>query len=848
MMNQERNDRSWGKIKRYIGKKSGGQLDRILLPDENMREVSDPDELHNILIDHSIADMNLPEGSPFTTDPLDKVIPPWDPSPLTEEILNGTYSPPATSTLEVKQLFQQLTAHENLDTPADILNVEITKEQFRDAIKIRRERTASSPSGRHMGHYHTALQSDRLLTFHTEIINFARRHNCPPPRWLLFLQLRLEKIIGTPRIDKLRMIQLAEFDMNAQFGITIGREMLWHIEDHDLFHNIPQDGGRSNRTSQICAVRKRLAIDYMRVMKINGAMIITDLSKCYDTVHPGLACLCARRNGVPEEITDLKLNILKHMSFVLRTSYGIAETSFGNTDGPPIGSTHRPARIFGVGQGAQDSGALWIGMWAVMYSVLNTIQPGAEFHSVDRSLISKRKGEAVIDDLDLWVTENTLDNNDVPTIAQGATDLYQKWNDSARLGGAQLNQSKGSWYLVYWIWENGYARLATIEESPASLVVTHEGQTTTIQRIEPHIGSRVVGVRMEPCCNDNAEFNFRMKEVKDFTTNYAIAPINRREAKMAHEGILLAKLRYPLAVTTFDNKRCTQLQKTFEPTVVNKRGFSRKMKLAIRYGPPEYAGLGLQHISDTQGCEKILILLEHLRRQDAAGLDLLIQLSILQLEAGICQQVLTSGYNKPSKYITRTWLTIAWEYLSAHKLQLVVPHAWTPKPQRENDVAIMSVATQLYGQGRKSTDLCKIQQCRLYLRVTMLSEITDATGRLICNNIINGHRHDDRSTLLLYPKSERPPPSFWTTWRQFLKRLIPTSTNATNSIRRPLGINFQMGPWYTTGLERWSTVYSPTNKRLYIQGTQDNPIVSPTALPNAKVSPQLSPHGRSLPT
>ena len=94
---------------------------------------------------------------------------------------------------------------------------------------------SSSQSGRQLGHYKAALQSDRLLSFHTTIINFARKHNCPPPQWLVFLQLQLEKIAGNLRTDKLRMIQLAEFDMNAQFGITIGREMIWNIEDNDLF-------------------------------------------------------------------------------------------------------------------------------------------------------------------------------------------------------------------------------------------------------------------------------------------------------------------------------------------------------------------------------------------------------------------------------------------------------------------------------------------------------------------------------------------------------------------------------------------------------------------------------------
>jgi len=60
------------------------------------------------------------------------------------------------------------------------------------------------------------------------------------------------------------------------------------------------------------------------------------------------------------------------------------------------------------------------------------------------------------------------------------------------------------------------------------------------------------------------------------------------------------------------------------------------MSSPIRYGPRKYAGLELQHISDTQGGLKIQALIEHLRAQDESGTDMLIQLSVLQLDAGIC--------------------------------------------------------------------------------------------------------------------------------------------------------------------------------------------------------------------
>lgn len=173
MLKHEKHSRAWARIKRHINADSGGQLDHILLPEDNMREVRDPTELHEILVNQSIINMSLPEGSPFTVPPLDSVIPPWSPSPVNDEILNGTYTPPNGSSRNIKDLFQKLEMDHNIDTPTDILQVEITTEQFKNAVKIRPERTSSSPSGRHIGHYKAALKSQRLLDFHTTIINFA---------------------------------------------------------------------------------------------------------------------------------------------------------------------------------------------------------------------------------------------------------------------------------------------------------------------------------------------------------------------------------------------------------------------------------------------------------------------------------------------------------------------------------------------------------------------------------------------------------------------------------------------------------------------------------------------------
>ena len=49
-------------------------------------------------------------------------------------------------------------------------------------------------------------------------------------RWEQVYQTMLEKIKGVPRIDKLRVIQLIEADLNMALRIIFGRQLVHHAE------------------------------------------------------------------------------------------------------------------------------------------------------------------------------------------------------------------------------------------------------------------------------------------------------------------------------------------------------------------------------------------------------------------------------------------------------------------------------------------------------------------------------------------------------------------------------------------------------------------------------------------
>lgn len=252
--------RMFSKIRRYLKPNPTEPLDRILIPDgQSWKEVTDAQEIFSLLTKQAIIEMSGPgtDKTPFTITPLDKVIPPWSPSEFNDQILEGTYQPPPGCTEEVRDLFKALVYKDGSPPPA--IPLLLTTEDLEGAIKSKAEKTASSPSGRHLGHYKTALNNSNALQFHLNIINFARTHTCLPPRWSTAIQIRIPKKAGMPHIDKLRMIQLLEFDMNAQFGTTIGRQMIWNAEDNGQFSETPNFGNRPNTQVSSCTLLEKIS-------------------------------------------------------------------------------------------------------------------------------------------------------------------------------------------------------------------------------------------------------------------------------------------------------------------------------------------------------------------------------------------------------------------------------------------------------------------------------------------------------------------------------------------------------------------------------------------------------------
>ena len=96
--------------------------------------------------------------------------------------------------------------------------------ELKQGYKKRKEVTTTSPSGRHLGHYHALLApdgeakkrifSEDMWRIHNDITNIALLNETPLTRWLLSIVRLLPKDKGKPKIYRLRIINTYESDYN----------------------------------------------------------------------------------------------------------------------------------------------------------------------------------------------------------------------------------------------------------------------------------------------------------------------------------------------------------------------------------------------------------------------------------------------------------------------------------------------------------------------------------------------------------------------------------------------------------------------------------------------------------
>ena len=111
-------------------------------------------------------------------------------------------------------------------------------------------------------------------------------------------------------------------------------------------------------------------------------------------------------------------------------------------------------------------------------------------------------------------------------------------------------------------------------------------------------------------------------------------------------------------------------------------------------------------------------------------------------------------------------------------------------------------------QGYDKDRIVLLNQCRIFLKVNTLSDISNGSGSHISSCFANGNPDPHRNTNIIYLIIKKPTPTHWNIWEKCIK---DTFTSSCNSLR----LRTQLGTWTQLPRQTWEWYYDPQLDRLY---------------------------------
>jgi hypothetical protein len=408
-------------------------------------------------------------NTPFASDPLAGYFDPAPNSAGTNRILQGELPP--DSILDQLQpetvlLLQQMKKQQPL--PPQAIKVVITKEEFISCYNAVQEKTSSSPSGRHVGHYKAAAKSDLLSDMHARMMSIPFAAGFSPKRWHKVIDIMLEKDAGCPYIHRLCILALLESDFNQAVRILIARQLGFRMEDHGLVPDM-QYGSREGRQCISAVLNKQLTHDIVRHRKAMAAFIENDAIGCYDRMANNLLIIELRQLGLPASAAVALSETWDNATHHIKTKYGVSEAFYKNCI---------EKGLFGPGQGSTLGPFLWLILFTLIVNSMEPSSPKLSLKSTDSAIAITDIGEAFVDDSFLGCTstyeidssltcEDNRTREEQQTVA-GLTKLAQQW-ERLLYGRVSMPKQKFLVFNFMAMVQNRHCKITYIRPSTGSI-------------------------------------------------------------------------------------------------------------------------------------------------------------------------------------------------------------------------------------------------------------------------------------------------------------------------------------------------------------------------------------------
>jgi hypothetical protein len=297
----------------------------------------------------------------------------------------------------------------------------------------------------------------------------------------------------------------------------------------------------------------------------------------------------------------------------------------------------------------------------------------------------------------------------------------------------------------------------------------------------------------------DAQFEYMLVTAQSWAIRLKVGKLPRHLTWKAWMSTITKTLEYPLPVTTLTRAQCQKLSSVLIRAALPQVGVVNTFPRALAHAPRKFFGLKIPDFYIQQGVAHVdgLVKLSKSTKHPTARL-LRHSAEAMRIQMG-CNgplfQVPWQCYN----LLDHSWLKSTWEFVHNFGLRIDDDDIPDLQPWRECDVLLIPTFLRL---GYVGQELRWLNMCRLYLKVSWLSEICSGDGIRIIRRFFE-HSAIPVTSDVRYPIQGDPPKGAWIIWKRALQRLC----NNNQVLHQPLGHWVRSPAW----------LYDPVSERLFHQ-------------------------------
>ena len=533
---------------------------------EERHEIHDTSEMEATILERNRRHLQQARKTPFADSVLGRLLKMDGMGDIADEILMGgnNYDKPTEEWLQHYIKHMAVGDIETLET----VNPMITEEEYKKFWRKKRESTATSPFGLHVGHYKAAVESSTLVKIQRYLMVLPFEMGFVPIRWRRTVQLMLEKDPGRPWLHRLRIIELFDAQLNAALQIIVGRKMVYNALKRKLLHPAAF-GSVPGKTAPSAVLHKLLQIENLRLNKKSGALFECDATGCYDRILPSLQGIHTRRLGLSKNTAKVVSESLIKSNRHVGTRHGTSKDSYISTEEEPL---------YGIGQGSGAGPAIWLAHLVVMLHALADKCNGITSCNPEKTMVHKSNGNGYVDDCNIMVQVDSAEAREEEVLHNLRHDA-QWWERCLFSNGGKLELSKCFLFCFLWKWVAGAAKLKKMSNNGRTLELI-QSEDQTIARVTQKCVTdpmKVLGVYMSTDGSWVRERRRWQETANEFAGKVKRPRMNREECgDIAYKTLWVPKLRYVAGLVDFNVKQCKRIQSKVLASTLATAGYNQK--------------------------------------------------------------------------------------------------------------------------------------------------------------------------------------------------------------------------------------------------------------------------------